>query len=142
MKRFTNRNAYRYRFIAKLEAGVLLTGAEVKAIRTRGIQLAESTVQIKDGEAFLINATIPVYPFSTDRSYDPQSSRKLLLQKRELSWLTAKRKEGLTIVPLSCYTTRRGWIKIKLGIGKIKKKVDRKRELIEKEAKREIKSYL
>jgi len=141
MKRFVNRKARRYQILAKLEAGIVLSGAETKAIKTRGIQLGEALVQIRGGEAFLVNAVIPPYRFAAHANYDPKAPRKLLLKKTQLAWLISKRKEKLTIIPLACYTNKRGWIKIQLGLGRIKKKAERKRELIARQIKREIKNY-
>ena len=140
MKRFTNANARHYRIEGKLEAGLILSGGEVKEVRTRGIQLTEAMVQLKDGEAYLVNASVAPYQFARTEAYDPKRTRKLLLKKGELSQLISKRRQGLTIIPLACYT-KSGWIKILLGLGKKRKKVDKKRELIEKQARKEIKKH-
>jgi len=142
MKRFTNRNARKYHLIAKMEAGVVLSGAEVKAIKTRGLQLNEAIIQIRNGEAYLVNAVIAPYRFADNSNYDSRAPRKLLLKQKELAWLISKRREKLTIIPLACYTNKRGWIKLQIGLGKTKKKVDKKRELIKRQAEREIKKYL
>lgn len=118
MKKFINKNAYRiYQIQLKLEAGIILTGAEAKAVRTRGIELRNSLVQIKNGEAFLINALVHPYPFARIEEQEPSRSRKLLLKESEIKKLVEKKKAKLTIVPLACYTKGR-WIKIQLGIGK------------------------
>jgi len=142
MKKFINHQAKRrYHILAKLEAGIALSGAETKSVKTRGIQLQEAVVQIKDGEAFLVNAVIAPYPYARNEDYDPRRPRKLLLKKSQLAWLISKRKEKLTIVPLSCYTNQRGWIKVEIALAKAKKKVDRRREIKEREIKREIKKW-
>ena len=141
MKRYTNRQARNYQIKAKLTAGVVLSGAETKAVKTRGIQLEGAIVQVKNGEFFLANAVIAPYPFATGRDYNPRQTRKLLLKKKEIVWLAARRREKLTIIPLACYTTKRGWIKIQLGLGRIKKKREKKQELIKREERRRIKRY-
>jgi len=137
MKRYLNTKARHHQILSKLEAGVVLTGAEVKSIKTRGIQLGGGFVQINNGEVFLINAIIAPYLCARQPNYDPGASRKLLLKEKEIAWLISQKKKKLTIIPLACYT-RHGWIKIQLGIGRIKRKVDKKRELIAKQEKREI----
>lgn len=120
-----------YLITDKIEAGMVLTGAETKAIRTRGIQLKEAIVQIKEGEVFLVGAHIPVYPFAAKEGYQPKRERKLLLKKKEISWLFSKKKEKLTIIPLACYTKGR-WIKVLLGVGRKKRKEEKKQEAIRK----------
>lgn len=139
MKKFVNKNAYRaYQIEEKLEAGIVLSGAETKAIRTRGIELRDSFARVKGGEAFLVNALIHPYPFAREKDYDPSRERKLLLSKSQIKKLMERKKAKLTIVPVSCYTKGR-WIKIQLGIGKKKSKKQRKQDLIEKGLKRQVK---
>lgn len=138
MKRYLNKNAYRHcRVLEKIEAGVVLTGAEAKAIRTRGIELRDALVRVKDNEAFLVNAVIFPYPFARKEDQQPSRERKLLLAKGELKKLMAIKRRKLTIVPLACYT-RAHWIKILIGIGEIKGKKQRKQDLIEKEIKKKL----
>lgn len=139
MKKFVNKNAYRLCQIEeKLLAGVVLTGAEVKAIRTRGIELRDAIVRIKDGQAFLVNAVINPYPFARKEEQEPSRERKLLLKEEQIKKLIGSKKAKLTIVPTACYTKGR-WIKIELGIGKRKGKKQRKQDLIDKEIKRGLK---
>ena len=109
-----------------------LTGQEVKSIKTAHISLKGSYVVIRGEEAYLLNATIPPYqPKNTPTSYEPAHPRKLLLHKREIRSLIGKSKtKGLTLVALRVYT-KKGKIKLELGIGKGRKKID-KRELIKK----------
>ena len=140
MKKIVNKNAYRqYEIEDTLEAGIALTGAEAKAIRTRGIQLRDALVKIIDGEPYLINAVIHPYPFARREDQDMARSRKLLLKESEIKKLIVKKGQKLTIVPLACYTKGR-WIKVLLGIGKKKTKQKRKQELIEKALERQIRS--
>ncbi len=141
MKKIVNKNAYRqYDIEDKIEAGIALTGAEAKAIRTRGIQLKDAFVKIINGEPYLINAVIHPYPFARQEDQDMDRRRKLLLKESQIKKLIEKKGQKLTIVPLACYTKGR-WIKILLGIGKRKTKQKRKQELIEKEIDRKIKEF-
>ncbi len=136
-----NRRArFDYEILETFEAGLALLGHEVKAIKTGHVSLLGAYVVIKNEEAFLLNATIPPYqPKNAPPDYDPERSRKLLLKKKEIRYLIGKTKEkGLTLVPLEVYTSERGLIKLKFGVGKGKKQID-KRELIKRrEVKRKI----
>lgn len=135
------RAKFDYDILETFEAGLVLAGHEVKSIKTGHINLQGSFVVIKDNEAYLLNAFIPPYqPKNTPENYDPNRSRKLLLHKKEIKYLIGKTKiKGLTLVPLKVYTIgKRGRIKLEFGVGRGKRKVD-KRELIKKrEAKRKI----
>lgn len=139
-----NRKAYYdYQILEKFEAGLILTGQEVKSIKTRGVNLAGSFVAVKNKEVFWIGAKIPAYqPKNAPPDYNPGRSRKLLLEKKEINYLIGKPKQkGLTLVPLKVYT-KKGKIKLEFGIVKGRRKTD-KRELIKKkEAQREIEREL
>ena len=127
-----NKKAYfDYHIIDKFEAGIILIGQEVKSIKSGRINLAGSYIVPKDSELFLIGAHIPAYQPKNISDYDPQRSRKLLLKKKEVLHLIGKlREKGLTLLPLQVYT-RKGFIKVELGVGKGKKLID-KRDLIKK----------
>lgn len=137
------RGYFDYEILETKEAGIELYGFEVKAVKTGRMNLSGSFAVIRRGEAWLLNATIaPYQPKNTPPDYDPARSRRLLLHKAEIRELigTASQK-GLTIVPLKVYT-KNNRVKILIGIGRHKKKTD-KRELIKKrEAKREIERTL
>lgn len=122
---------YDYEILEKFEAGLVLTGSEVKSIKTGHIGLKGSYVVLKE-EVYLIGATIPPYqPKNASPDYDPERSRKLLLNKSEIKYLIGKTKErGLTLIPLKVYT-KYAKIKLEFGIAKGRKKPD-KRELIKK----------
>jgi SsrA-binding protein len=145
MKKVINRRArYDYHLLEKFEAGIALSGAEVKSVKAGKMSLAESFVKIIDGEAWLVNAYINPYPYADNRDYDPKRSRKLLLHKNELLKLTQQTKEkGLTIVPVSCYTKGRK-IKLEITLGRGKKKADRReakrKKAIEKEVEQALKN--
>src|SRR3990167_3863612 len=134
----TNKRAYfDYQILETIEAGVELKGFEVKAIKTGRINLAGSYVVIRNNEAWLINADIPAYqPKNAPINYDSKRTRRLLLKKSEIKNLIGSIVEkGLTLMPLKVYTKNRK-VKIEIGLGKSRKKKD-KRELIKKrEAKR------
>ena len=136
----TNKRAYfDYQILETIEAGVELKGFEVKAIKTGRINLAGSYVVIRNNEAWLINADIPAYqPKNAPIDYDSKRTRRLLLKKSEIKNLIGSIVEkGLTLMPLKVYTKNRK-VKIEIGLGKSRKKKD-KRELIKKrEAKREM----
>jgi len=128
-----NRKAkFQYEILEKFEAGLVLTGQEVKSTRLGRMTIMGSYVIFKDNEAYLTGSNIPPYQIkNAPIDYDPQRQRKLLLKREEISYLLGKVKErGLTIVPLSVYTKGR---QIKLGIGVVRGKKERdKRETIKK----------
>jgi SsrA-binding protein len=128
-----NRSARRdYEILETFEAGMELKGFEVKAVKTGHINLAGSFAVIKNKEAWLLNANIPPYqPANTPDDYDPDRSRKLLLSAAEIKTLIGRTQEkNLTIVPLKVYLKGR-LIKIEIGLGRGKRKAD-KREAIKK----------
>lgn len=135
-----NKRAYfDYEILETKEAGIELRGFEVKAVKTGRMNLSGSFAVIRGDETWLLNATIaPYQPKNTPPDYDPTRSRRLLLHTSEIKELIGTASEkGLTIIPLKVYT-KRNRIKVLIGIGRHKKKTD-KRELIKKrEARREI----
>lgn len=133
--RVVNRRAwYEYAIEERIEAGVVLTGAEVKSIKEGRIDLTESYVRIRDNEAWLINTYVPPYlPAGGTKDNDPRRTRKLLLHKGQLRRLLGKTyAKRLTLVPLSCYTTR-DLIKVEIGLARGKKQFE-KREALRKRA--------
>jgi len=139
-----NRKAYfNYEILEKFEAGMVLTGQEVKSIKSGRINLAGSYVVLKNSEVYLIGANVPPYqPQNAPTDYDPSQSRKLLLNKKEINYLIGKSAErGLTLVPLKVYTKNRR-IKLEFGLGKGKKKFDKRETIKKREVEREIERYL
>ena len=131
MKVINRRARYDYQLFEKFEAGIVLTGAEVKSVKAGKMKLEESFVRLAQGEAWLHNAYINPYPFADNREYDPRRPRKLLLHKSELLKLAQKIKgKGLTVVPVSCYNRRRQ-VKLEIALAKGKRKFE-KREKIKK----------
>ncbi|MDX2027122.1 MAG: SsrA-binding protein SmpB [Alphaproteobacteria bacterium] len=129
-----NRKArHDYLIADKVEAGIVLTGTEVKSLRTGQASIQESFAGPKDGALFLLNAYIPEYKQAgIHLQHEVRRARKLLLHKREMNKLMgAVKKEGMTLVALGIYFNRRGIAKVELGLGKGKHKSD-KREAIKK----------
>lgn len=147
MKVFNRKYKREYQEIEKYEAGVSLTGAEVKSVRAGRIKLEDAFVRIIGSEAYLINAEVQIYSFSRPQGYDPRRTRKLLLHKQEIIRLKTKLASAgrLTIVPVSCYN-KHNLIKLEIALAKgrgeiEKKKLEKKRD-IEIAQKREAKEYL
>lgn len=144
MEPIKNKRAYfDYDILETYEAGIELRGFEVKAIKSGRINLAGAYVLAREGVASLLNADIPPYqPANTPFDYDSKRTRRLLLNKKEIKTLLGKAEQkGLTILPLKCYI-KNGKIKLQIGLGKSRKKAD-KRELLrrramDREAQREI----
>ena len=131
----TNKRAYfDYQILEIYEAGIELRGFEVKSIKTGRINLAGSYVIIRNNQAWLLNTDIPPYqPKNTPVDYDSKRTRRLLLKRSEIKNLIGRTQEkGLTLVPLKVYTKgRTGKLKIEIGLGKSRRKAD-KREFIKK----------
>lgn len=132
-----------YEILEKFEAGIVLNGQEVKSIRKGNISLKGSYVIIRGGEPYLVGANIPPYqPKNASPDYDPERSRKLLLNKKEIDHLVGKVEErGLTLIPLKVYT-KYARIKLEFGIGKGKKKSDKRETIKKRDTDREIKREL
>lgn len=136
--RLVNRKArQRYETVEEVEAGVVLTGVEVKSLRAGRGSISESYVKIKDGEAWVINMVIPAYQGSRE-DYDPGRTRKLLLHRHELLSL-AKKMEGknLGLVPVACYFSH-NVVKIKIGLVRGKKQYEKKEDIKQRDLKREL----
>lgn len=120
------------------EAGIVLTGTEVKSIRQGKVNLKDSFARVKDGEVHLINMHISPYEQGNRFNTDPTRTRKLLLHKREINRLIGQTKEqGYALVPLSLYF-KHGFAKVELALAKGKKLYDKRETLKEKEAKRDV----
>lgn len=120
------------------EAGIALTGAEVKSIREGRANLKESYARVRDGEVYLIGAHISPYENARQGEQLPTRDRKLLLHRKEIDRLTGKVSvEGKTIIPLKLYS-RRGNIKLELAVASRKKQYDKRRDIAKKTADREM----
>ena len=121
------------------EAGVALTGTEVKSIRKNHIGIQDCYVSIKKDEAWLLNWNIPIYNYSyKDNNYDPRRPKKLLLKRNEIYRIIGLTKQnGYTIAISKCYTNKRGFIKLELALVTGKKQYDKRRYIKEKDKRRE-----
>ncbi|MEP6477273.1 MAG: SsrA-binding protein SmpB [Actinomycetota bacterium] len=135
----SNRRArHDYRIEETLEAGIQLTGSEVKSLRGGRASLTEAYARIRDGEAWLEGMHIPPYEQGQTKGYDPIRPRKLLLHRREIDRLFAKVKEqGLVMVPMRVYFTH-GIAKLELGLGKGKREYEKRQSIATRDAERDM----
>ncbi|MDP3954619.1 MAG: SsrA-binding protein SmpB [bacterium] len=139
-----NRKArFDYEILETLEAGLVLAGHEVKSIKSGKASIVGSFVKILGGEAWLVGATIsPYQQGNISPDYDPQRSIKLLLKKSELKYLAGKGQErGLTLVPIKLYN-KKGLVKLEIGIGRGKKKSDKRESIKKRDVKRQVERIL
>lgn len=121
------------------EAGIVLTGTEIKSIRANKVNLAEAFARIDRGEAWLVGAHIAPWESGNRYNHEPRRNRKLLLHKSEIDELLGKtRSKGLTLVALRLYIDNRGKAKLELGLGKGKQLHDRRRDIADRDAKRQL----
>lgn len=125
---------HNYNIIDTLEAGIVLTGTEIKSIRNGKVNLKDSYAGIKNGEAYLYNMHISHYEQGNIFNTDPLRDRKLLLNKREINKLIGLiKQQGYTLVPISLYFSG-NFVKVELGIGKGKKLYDKREDIAKKDA--------
>ncbi|MBO0476311.1 SsrA-binding protein SmpB [Vagococcus sp. DIV0080] len=134
-----NRKArHDYAVIETIEAGMVLKGTEIKAIRNRRVNLKDGYVRVRDGEAFLVNVHISPYEQGNLFNHDPLRTRKLLMHKKQIEKLTVESKNtGITLIPLKIYI-KNGFAKVLVGIAKGKKQYDKRQDLKQKDMNREI----
>ena len=134
----SNRKAFHeYHVLDKLEAGIALTGTEVKSLRDGAVNLKDSYITVKDGEAFLLGAHISPYSHGNLQNHEPERTRKLLLHRREIEKLQSQVTEkGLTVVPLRLYF-KGGRVKAEIGVVRGKKLYDKRETEKRREADRE-----
>ena len=134
-----NRRAYHdYAIEDTIEAGLVLTGTEVKSLRAGRASLTDGFAQIVDGEMWLYNVHIPEYIAGTWTNHAPRRIRKLLLHRKEIDRLAARvAEQGLTLVPLELYF-KDGNVKVELGLGRGKRTYDKRQDLAKRDAAREI----
>lgn len=139
-RRILNKKArHDYHILATLEAGIVLTGSEVKSLRAGQANLTDSFIRIDGTNATLVGAQIDRYPPATDRNHDPQRKRRLLLHKREIHKLEPQLTEkGTTLIPLSIYFSDKGLAKLELAVAIGKKTFDKRQDLKKKEHQRDI----
>src|SRR5262245_23403126 len=134
----TNRRArHEYTIDDTVEAGLVLTGTEIKSIRNGKVQLTDAHARVEDGEAWIYNMHIAPYEQGGRFNVDPRRRRKLLLNRREIDRLYGKAQErGLTLIPTQLYL-RRGFAKVELGIARGKKLHDKREAIAARETRRE-----
>ncbi len=133
------RARHRYEVITTYEAGIALTGTEVKTLRDGKVSIDEAFGRIDGDEAYLVGAYIQEYTHGNRQNHDPTRKRKLLLRRRELRKIKAKvEQRGFTLVPLSMYWSDRGLAKVELGVCRGKRSSDKRQQLKKKETEREL----
>jgi SsrA-binding protein len=139
----TNRQArFRYHLLETWEAGLVLTGTEVKSLRGGKAQLKDGYAVVRDGEVWLLNVHIPPYPPATRDNHEPERERKLLMKRREIERLTPKtREKGLTLVPTRLYF-KGPHAKVEIALAKGKDVGDKRQTIKEREQKREMERAL
>jgi SsrA-binding protein len=138
-----NRRArHDYALLERVEAGIQLTGTEVKSLRDGRASLAQAYAEVRDGEAWLVGAEISVYDQGNRANHDPTRPRKLLLHRREIDSLYGTvREKGLTLVPTRLYF-KDGRVKVELAIARGKEQRDKRRDLKDRDARREVERAL
>jgi SsrA-binding protein len=134
-----NRKArHDFHIVERVEAGIALTGTEVKSLRDGGGNIRESYAQLRGGEVFLVGANIAPYAQGNLQNHEPTRDRKLLLHRREIEQLGTKvAQRGMTLVPLSMYL-RDGKVKLELGLARGKEGVDKRHAIADRDARRQI----
>jgi len=138
-----NRRArHDYELLDRYEAGLVLTGTEVKSLREGRVTLPQAYAEVRDGEAWLFGLSIATYDKGGHANHDPDRARKLLLHRREIDSLYGKvREQGLTLVPTRLYF-KNGRVKVELAVARGKHVRDKRRDIAEREAKRSMERAL
>lgn len=139
-RRIVNRKArHDYHILQTVEAGISLTGSEVKSLRAGQAQLTDAFVRLNGYEATLYNSQIDRYPPATDRNHEPKRNRRLLLHRGEIRKLEAElAQKGVTLIPLTIFFNERGLAKVELGVAIGKKQYDKRQDLKKREHQREM----
>ena len=125
-----NRANYNYTISNKIDAGIVLTGSEVKSLRTNTGSIRGSYIIEQSGELWLTNSFIKKYQNSNETNYDPNRNRKLLVTKKEFNKISGSIKQGgFTVVPIALYFSNKGIAKLTCGIAKGKKKIDKRQSI-------------
>jgi len=134
-----NRRArFEYEWLEQFEAGIVLTGTEIKSIRTGQISIAEAYARVRDGELWLLSMRVPPYKEGSFSNVDPNRPRKLLLHKKEIDRLAGRVSEkGLTLIPVRLYF-KRGRVKISIALARGKKTWDKRRDERDRDVAREL----
>lgn len=135
-----NRKArHDYSIEETLEAGIALTGTEIKSVREGHVNLQDAYARIERGEAWLVGAHVAPWSGGNRYNHEPRRDRKLLLHRSQIDQLAGKtRAKGLTLVPLAMYFNDRGRAKVQLGLARGKKNYDRRRDIAARDARRDM----
>jgi len=135
-----NRRArHEYSIEDSFEAGIVLTGTEIKSVRAGKVSLAEAYARVDGGEAWLIGANIAPWDTGNRYNHEPKRPRKLLFHRDQILGLALQTKaKGLTLIPLKMYITGRGRAKLEIGLGRGKQRHDRRRDIAERDSRREV----
>lgn len=136
---FNKRARFDFDITKTFDAGLVLAGHEVKSAKSGNVSMAGSYVKVSANGASLIGMHIGPYKYAPIEGYDPTQTRKLLMKQSEIDQLIGKEK-GVTVVPVELFTTNRGLIKLKIGVGRGRKKEDKREYLKERDARREMRS--
>lgn len=136
----TNRKArHDYTVLETVEAGIVLTGTEVKSLRQGNANLTDSYAMVKNGEAWLLGTHVSPYEHGSYSNVNPRRDRKLLLHRKEIRKLAARTSEtGVTLIPLRLYFTSTNIAKVLLGVCRGKREYDRRQDIAERDARRDI----
>ncbi len=139
----SNRRAtHDYEILETFETGIVLQGTEIKSIRNNGATLQEAYVKVLKGEVWLVGCNIAPYRFGNIHNHEEKRDRKLLLHKREINRLkVATQEKGLTIIPLAFYL-KQGRVKVRIGLAKGKKTIDKRADIKERDEKRRMQQVL
>lgn len=130
---------YEYHIIDTFEAGIVLTGTEVKSLRAGKASLQDSYARVENGELLLYNMHIAQYQQGNRFNHEPKRVRKLLVHRREILRLIGYTKEkGLTLIPVKVFFNDRGWVKVEVATARGKKSYDKRQDIAAREAKREV----
>jgi SsrA-binding protein len=136
------RSRHDYELLDRYEAGVVLTGTEVKSLREGRVTLAHAYADVRGHEVYLVGAEIAEYTQGNNQNHEPSRDRKLLLHRREIATLIGKvREKGLTLVPTKIYF-KDGKVKVEIALARGKERLDKRRDLAKRDAQRQIERAL
>ena len=139
---YNRRASFDYELLERFEAGIALTGSEIKSLRQGGVTLQEAFARVKGGEVWLEGMHIPPYKDASYNNHEPLRSRKLLLSKGEISEIAkGLERKGLTLVPTRLYF-KEGWAKLEVALGRGKKRYDKRQDEAKRDAARQMERAL
>jgi SsrA-binding protein len=136
--RYFNKDSLDYEFKEKLEAGLVLSGSDVKSLRTQGVQFKGAKVEVVNGIPSIFNLHITPYKFAQSVTVDTTTERKLLLTQKEIAQLLSFRNQKYMIIPIAIFTKGR-WFKVDLGIGRKLRKFEKREKIKKEEMKKSLK---